>query len=142
MTTLADLADRMNKLAASLDQKASDTAVKAATAILKDLTTVTPVDTSQALSNWQVGLGGPVTNKIPPYFPGLGGSTADKSAAAALRAGIAALQNKKPGVSIFISNNLPYIRRLNEGYSRQAPAGFVERAVLIGRKIAEDIKIT
>lgn len=137
MTGLLDLAKRLERTAKELDQKASDAAVEAATAIVKDLVTVTPVDTSQALSNWQVGLGEPPAGKVAPYFPGLGGSTADKSAAAALRAAIAVLQKKKPGVTIFITNNLPYIRRLNEGYSRQAPAGFVERAVLIGRKAAE-----
>lgn len=137
MTGLLQLAKRLEKTAAGLDKQASDVAVKAATAILKDLVTVTPVDTSQALSNWQIGLGEAPSGKLPPYSPGLGGSTADKSAAAAIRAGIAILQKKKPGVTIFITNNLPYIRRLNDGYSKQAPAGFVERSALIGRKIAE-----
>lgn len=30
---------------------------------------------------------------------------------------------------IYLSNNLPYAQRLNEGHSGQAPAGFVETAV-------------
>lgn len=30
---------------------------------------------------------------------------------------------------LFLINNVPYIRRLNEGYSPQAPPGFVEDAV-------------
>ena len=34
--------------------------------------------------------------------------------------------------TILITNNLPYIRRLNEGSSRQAPAGFVEAAIQVG----------
>ena len=29
----------------------------------------------------------------------------------------------------FISNNVPYIRRLNDGHSKQAPVGFIQRAV-------------
>jgi formaldehyde-activating enzyme involved in methanogenesis len=28
-----------------------------------------------------------------------------------------------------VSNNVPYINRLNEGHSAQAPAGFVQQAV-------------
>lgn len=35
---------------------------------------------------------------------------------------------KRPCVS-YLSNNLPYIERLNEGWSDQAPAGYVEKAV-------------
>lgn len=142
MATLLELAKRLEKQAASLGGQASNAAVRAAEAILKDLVYMTPVDTSKALSNWQVSLGAPADNSRPPYFTGSGGSTADKSAAAAIKAGMNVLKDKPPGVSIFLTNNLPYIRRLNEGYSKQAPAGFVERAVLIGRKIAEDIKIT
>jgi hypothetical protein len=31
--------------------------------------------------------------------------------------------------TIWILNGLPYIERLNEGHSQQAPAGFVETAI-------------
>jgi hypothetical protein len=33
-----------------------------------------------------------------------------------------------------ITNNLPYIVRLNQGYSAQAPAGYVEQGVLAARR--------
>lgn len=140
MASLLDLANRLEKVATKLDETASDAAVKVASEILKDLLNVTPVDTSKALSNWQIGLGSPPDARLKPYFPGLGGSTQEASANAALKAGLDVLKGKKAGVTIYITNNLPYIRRLNDGYSKQAPAGFVERAVLIGRKKAE-IKI-
>jgi hypothetical protein len=45
------------------------------------------------------------------------------------------LTNKKPGQSIYVQNNASYIKRLNEGSSTQAPAGFVEAAILFARKI-------
>lgn len=34
--------------------------------------------------------------------------------------------------AIFISNNLPYIRPLNEGHSTQAPSGYIDAAVQVG----------
>jgi hypothetical protein len=33
---------------------------------------------------------------------------------------------------VYISNNLPYIDRLNKGHSKQAPAGFIESAINAG----------
>lgn len=141
MTTLNELADKLEKKAAKLDKEASRLAVKTAETILGDLVQVTPVDTSQALSNWQVNLGSPVSSSIGPYFPGEKGSTQSSSANAALAEGRAALKAKRPKQAIYISNVLPYIGRLNEGSSKQAPAGFVERAVLLGRRILEQTKL-
>lgn len=138
---LLDLANRLEKKAEAIDKAASKTAVDAALAIVGDLAYVTPVDTSKALSNWIVTLDSPASEKIDPHFFGEKGSSQRASAAETLNRAKAVLQNKKPGQAIFITNNLPYIVRLNEGYSGQAPAGFVERAVLIGRKMFEKFKI-
>jgi len=141
MGTLAQFATNMRKRAAALNNGASQLAVKTASTILTDLVHVTPVDTSQALSNWQVELDAPVESKIGPYFPGKQGSTQGVSSDAALAAGLAVLATKKPGQPIYISNVLPYIGRLNEGSSKQAPAGFVERAILLARRSTENAKI-
>lgn len=40
---------------------------------------------------------------------------------------------KRLGLRLFLSNNAPAIVRLNQGWSTQAPAGFVEQAVAIAR---------
>jgi hypothetical protein len=140
--SLKDLANELRATADDLDKAASDAACQVAIAIVTDLATKTPVDTSKALSNWRIGLGRPVALAIAPHNPGRHGSTQDASAAATIAQAKAALAAKKPGQTIWISNVLPYIRRLNDGYSRQAPAGFVERAILIGRKVSETVKIT
>jgi len=139
--TLLDLANSLEQRAAKLDSEACRVAVSVAETIIADLAYRTPVDTSQALSNWQVTLGSKVDNKIPPHYPGEGGSTRNSSAQATIDAGCNILRSKRPGVTIYISNVLPYIRRLNDGYSKQAPAGFVERAVLIGRKMIKKAKL-
>lgn len=138
---LLALAETLEAKAKAIDDAASQTAVDTALAIVGDLAYKTPVDTSQALSNWQVTLDSPAASTIAPHFPGSQGSTYRASAAETLANAKAVLQNKKPGQAIYITNNLPYIKRLNDGYSAQAPAGFVERAVLIGRKMLSKFKI-
>jgi hypothetical protein len=138
MRTLRDLANWLERVAIKLPEQASnERAKKAAEIILADLIAVTPVDTTKAVSNWQIGLGTPAHETLPPYAPGKSGATASISRAAALSVGKQLLAIKKPEQPVFISNPLPYIRRLNNGWSKQAPAGFVERAVLLGRLFAE-----
>lgn len=138
---LLDLATSLEKKAKAIDEAASKLAVDTALTIVGDLAFKTPVDTSQALSNWIVTLETPSSDKIKPHFPGEGGSTQKASAAETINQARKVLTKKKPGRKIYITNNLPYIRRLNDGYSKQAPAGFVERAVLIGRKMRKNFKI-
>lgn len=138
---LLALAEMLEAKAKAIDKAASQTAVDTALAIVGDLAYKTPVDTSRALSNWIVTLENPAGQQIKPHFPGSHGSTQRASAAETLNTAKLVLRNKKPGQAIFITNNLPYIRRLNDGYSAQAPAGFVERAVLVGRKMRKKFKI-
>jgi hypothetical protein len=86
----------------------------------------TPVDTGRARANWQVECNTPAT-----------GTTAatSKSGRESIDAGktkIAQYKGGTPNAAIYITNNLPYIGRLNEGHSAQAPAGFVEQAAMVG----------
>lgn len=134
MGNLLDLARRMEAKAKEVDKIASDKAVAVALKIVETLAYRTPVDTSTALSNWQVSLDSPKTSFINAYHPGYLGYTLIASAQATIQAAQAALAQKKPGQIIYISNNTPYIRGLNSGTSKQAPAGFVEASVLIARK--------
>jgi hypothetical protein len=91
----------------------------------------TPVDKGRARSNWLVELDAPARTTIEPYVPGENGNTSGPNTAAALAQGQATIAgyNGDRNSGIAISNNLPYIGRLNAGSSRQAPAGFVEKAV-------------
>lgn len=127
------LANRLEKRAEQIKVEASNAAVSAAMTIVGDLAFTTPVDTSEAVSNWQVTLGSPTSSNIAPHFPGELGSTRNASAAETIAQAKATLSGKKPGQPIYITNNTPYISDLNNGTSRQQPAGFVERAVLLGR---------
>lgn len=141
MATLAGLADRLRKEAKEIEQSASDAAVQVALTVLGELTVRTPVDTSKASSNWQVRTNSPVDNEIDAYFIGKSGSTAQSSVDAAYLAGVEQLSSKKPGETIYISNVTKYIEYLNDGSSYQAPAGFVERAVMVGNEKAKSVRI-
>lgn len=84
----------------------------------------TPVDTGWASVNWWVRIGSPPT--------GNDGSVGDPSTrAGGQAAGIAAMASYsiRGGQSIWITNGVPYIGRLNAGSSKQSPAGFVEDAI-------------
>lgn len=141
MGNLLDLAKRCEALADGIPLAASELASSVARVVHKDLVTVTPVDTSKALSNWVLTVEEPWALYLPAHIEGEAGSTREDSGQLALAAGEQQLALKKPGVPIFIQNNAPYIRRLNDGWSAQEPAGFVERAVLLGRKTCERIGV-
>ncbi len=83
-----------------------------------------------AKSNWWTELGSPST----PDLENDNASAADAQAAA-----VAA--RYKVDQTAFISNNLPYIRRLDEGHSTQAPEGIIDAALLVTKiKVEEFIK--
>jgi len=139
--SLLDLAESLERRAGAYGKEGSKLAVKVAVTVVTDLAYETPVDTTQALSNWQVALGSPVNKAIDPYFPGDFGDTQPASAAATIAAAKQILKGKKPGQTIFISNVVDYIGDLNDGSSKQTPAGFVERAALLGRKQVRKAKL-
>ena len=82
----------------------------------------TPVDTGWASVNWWLKQGSPPTGNGGPV-----GNVA--SAEAQQRASVAAMASYRIGQPVWISNNTPYIGRLNDGWSQQSPAGFVEAAI-------------
>lgn len=131
--SLLDLAESLEKRAKTIQAETSALAVKAATALVSYLAWRTPVDTSTALSNWQVNLNNPATSFINAYAFGDRGSTQGASAQATIAAAQRVLTQKKPGEPIYIVNNAPYIADLNRGSSKQAPPGFVEGGVMIAR---------
>lgn len=139
--TLLDLADSLATRRKAIGQAANEAAKKVALTVISDLAYKTPVDTSQAISNWVLTIGRRAVSTIKPHFPGKHGSSYRASAAETIALAKVQLQSKKPGQVIWIQNLLPYIKRLNDGYSAQQPAGFVERAVLLGRLTIAKFKI-
>ena len=76
-----------------------------------------PVDTGRFRSNFVAGIG--TVNTDTSAAPG-----SDATGRTATT-----LQGWKPGQTIFLTNSMPYARRLEFGWSKQAPAGMVRLAV-------------
>jgi hypothetical protein len=93
---------------------------KVALEIFRRVIFKTPVDKGGARANWQPSIGTPATGTL---------EATDKDGNATLAKAQAVLASANAGDIIYLSNNLPYIQRLEEGYSQRAPAGMVALTV-------------
>lgn len=91
-----------------------DRVVKDSTQVLfRNVIMETPIDEGTARGNWQTSVGQPKTGTI------------DRVGADAAIAEVNAVVPDEAGQVVYLSNNLPYIRRLEYGHSQQAPGGMV-----------------
>lgn len=136
MKTLLDLANDIARVPDEAAALANRKKIAWARAAIFALVYETPVDSSKALSNWGLSLSG-VGAYRKAFYEGAGGSTQSQSAAATVAAAEASLARVKPGQVLTLFNASPYIQRLNDGYSKQAPAGFIEKMLLKADRAAE-----
>lgn len=132
MAGFAEFARRMRRYGKMVEDNANLTKRKAALAVDATVVLATPVDTGRARSNWQASLGAPAAGQREAYAEGTAGSTAAANTTEALNQAKAVISGSVPEQAVHITNNLPYISRLNEGWSAQAPMAFVQKAVLVG----------
>ncbi len=97
-------------------KQVEDDIKKTAFEILKSVVEMSPVDTGAFRGNWQIGI-------VKPELMTL--SITDKTGTATIAKGFAEINKVTLGDSIYINNNLPYARRLENGYSNQASQGMV-----------------
>jgi hypothetical protein len=129
----ASLRGRALRVGLNLDRAVKDVAV----AVLDKVVHTTPHDTGQARRNWQVAV-----RAARPINKPLEETDYDGDRTVAEGTAIIRSTTRAPGQAIFISNSLPYIQRLNEGWSQQqATPGFVERAMQAGIDAAQKVKI-
>lgn len=85
--------------------------------LIQGVITATPVDTGAARGNW-------VASKTP--IKTYDENATDKTGQGTInRTFVFFAQNAKLGSVIYLQNNLPYIERLENGWSDQAPLGMV-----------------
>lgn len=77
----------------------------------------TPVKDGRARWGWNCSIGSPDLTVPPPGKYGLDSTRAER---------VFTVQAVSNADSIYISNAVPYIGKLNDGWSSQAPARFVE----------------
>lgn len=109
---------------AALLAKAGDKAAlvvrKTALELQSGMVEKSPVDSGRFRSNWQCGVG--VVNTATD-------AAAEKTGTGAIGRTQAVLQGWRVGQTITLSNSLPYARRLEFGWSEQAPGGMVRLTV-------------
>ncbi|MCK5132697.1 MAG: HK97 gp10 family phage protein [Candidatus Sabulitectum sp.] len=84
------------------------------------VTSRTPIDTGAARGAWMAGINKPVAES---------------------EGYLAVINRLKLGDTFFLTNKLPYIRRLEYGWSQQAPAGMVRITVAEFQGIVKSILI-
>jgi len=132
MATPPVFAKRINKLSLQIEGNVEKGIRKVVLAIDNALVSSTPVDTGRARSNWLPNFNTPTEETTKNTSPSV--------AKAAVAAKVAAFDIDKHA-SVHLTNNLPYIGKLNEGSSDQQPAGFVRRAVLAGVDAVKSVKL-
>tara|TARA_A100000171_G_C2140369_1_gene154930 strand:- start:2237 stop:2689 length:453 start_codon:yes stop_codon:yes gene_type:complete len=138
--------EREFKIAIDKSIKASEKAVRAtAINIFGDIIRKTPVGNpalwkstpppgysgGQLRGNWQTTLNAPARSAIDRKQKSTDGGASNDV--------VSKTRNYSIDSSIFLSNNLPYAERVNNGWSSQAPAKFVEASTLRFNDVLEKI---
>jgi len=103
-----------------IPQKVQQATQKIGLQALRGVVLKTPVDTGRARGNWNVTFGNPSTRVS---------ENRDKPGDNTINKGSGKISRVEPFGRIYISNNLPYILPLENGWSTQAPTGMVSTTV-------------
>ncbi len=117
MATLEDLERAMRNLAARTPQNASNVVARSAIVGLTTVVLANPVDSGRSRGNWFLE-------------PNIGSEEFDEERRDSITPGRAIAAGIRPDDDLHLTNNTVYINRLNDGHSAQAPAGFIEDAVV------------
>ena len=107
----------LNKLCKRAGDKAEMVVRKTALELQSGMIEMSPVKSGRFKSNWTCGVG--AVNPDTSAAPGTDAEGRTRTV----------LEGWKPGQTIFLTNSLPYARRLENGWSKQAPSGVVRLTV-------------
>ena len=119
------------RAAVKIEQNAGKLQKETAKEALYRIVLTTPVKTGKARSNWRVSHGRRTTTVIDTYG-------AEIAADVAISKGVQKINETPPKTDILLNNRVDYIQDLNQGSSQQAPAGFIEAAVVNALAYIED----
>lgn len=105
----------LRKFAEKTELKINDVVRKIGLEVYSSVVMRSPVDTGRFRGNWNLSLAG--------FDPSVSELT-DKEGAASIANATVSIAAYNGG-SIYISNNLPYAQRLEDGWSKQAPVGML-----------------
>jgi len=113
---MGSFADQMKAWERKAERKMDLAVRKIALEMFRRIILKSPVLSGRFRGNWQLAIG-----SVPEGTLELD----DKTGTATIAKGAATAMGFNAGETIFFANNLPYARRLEEGYSQQAPNGMV-----------------
>lgn len=124
----------LKKFSEKIDVRLELVVKKVAIEIHDDIVVRTPVDTGRARASWNIGLGDADLSVADENFgkkstDGSAREANGQKALSAAKSKQSVIENVQPYQDVFITNNLPYIKRLEEGSSKQAPSGMVALAL-------------
>ena len=127
---MAGFADQVRAWERKTERKMDLAVRKIALEMFRRIILKSPVDTGRFRGNWQIAIG-----SVPDGTLELD----DKTGTATIAKGAAIALGMNAGDIVYFANNLPYARRLEEGYSQQAPAGMVALTVQEFQSIVRQI---
>lgn len=140
MATLLQFSRNIRELGSRIENNSVALTKRVAKRALTALVEGTPVDEGDARSNWRVSLGNPTRSVIPAFSPGKKlGIGERQNARAAIQSGFAVINQLRVGAkrgtgqagsALFITNAIPYLGRLRDGYSSQQPNDWVQVALM------------
>ena len=129
---VANFNKRMRKRGLQVQSGTNRAKIATALAISQTVILSTPVKTGQARANWFASLGFPIATPS---------EITDKNGAPSIGRNTTIIAGAIEKLPIYLSNNVRHIRPLNAGSSAQAPAGFVEKAILAGSRAVKKSRI-
>ena len=110
-----------NGIAIRINESCEKYIMKYSITLLNNLVLKTPVDTGRARGSWTVTVNAADENVA---------KLVDMSGSRAIGNGTKRIMNNYKSINdaIYIQSNLPYIERLDKGWSQQAPYGIVDSA--------------
>jgi hypothetical protein len=109
MSFSSDIRKFQRKTKLSMDVIVRKVTIDMSTAMIR----MSPVDTGRFRGNWMIGVGSPNVSTI---------ATVDKDGSTTTAYIASAVGGLNAGGVIYITNSLPYARRLEYGWSKQAPS--------------------
>ena len=117
-SSLLSFADDLESLAVAIEGDVLEDTKRTVREVFPALVEATPVKTGEARGGWQISLGAPLENNPERLAPG---------AVETIPIELAKIESMTLEDVVFITNNVPYIVRLDQdGYSPQAPDGIVD----------------
>ena len=118
---LIELANKPLNEKAAILKAAQDELCQASLALERGIKSDMPVDTGRARASWGHWTPGDIVGSNAEATPG-----------------DAVYEVRENNLEIEQGSNVPYIAELNDGHSKQAPAGFIDRRVKIARQVLNE----